>query len=600
VGLAAGILLYFQLENEPSLTVVLSSFACILSSLIGVRYLYRQHKLFTETACLFWVYALISLATGFTLAKVRIESLATPLLKEAIRSVEVTGTLIDIEHPDLKKPEKRRITIDQIQYDHVAPSQNLPTKIRVNTAAMKLDAEPGDQLKCRVSLLPLSPPVSLQGYDFQRQAYFAGIGAVGRVQSCQTLAKKAKTRLYQARYALTQQLRKHLPGPTGEIAEALITGDRSGIPKDIRQHFTDSGIAHILAISGLHVTLVAGIIFFLIRRGLALVPYLAENYLIKKWAAVIAMGATGLYLAISGYGFPAQRAFMMTTIALIGILYDRNPLSMRSLAIAATVILSLYPESILSISFQLSFAAVIGLVAVYEGGYQPLKDWIVRQSAQRWFRRPLGYGFGIILTTLVATLATTPFVVYTFKRFTLQAILGNLIAIPITSLWIMPSGVLAVLSLTMGGSDVLFWFWGLGIHWLSKSAEWIAALPGAAILVATPHPSFLILTTVGGLWLCLWRQRWRWLGIVPLIASVGFLFYNHHPHVYLAGDGSVIAYRFEKILYVSSEKRGRFYFEQWAREQGGLEIKPWLGLNMLILTTRRNFTRPEEDCITTL
>ena len=180
VGLAAGILLYFQLDNEPSPTVVLSSFACILTSLIGVRYLYRQHKLFTETACLFWVYALISLTTGFTLAKFRIEFLATPLLKEAIRSVEVTGTLIDIEHPDLKKPEKRRITIDQVQYDHANPSQNIPTKIRVNTAAMKLDAEPGDQLKCRVSLLPLSPPVSLQGYDFQRQAYFAGIGAVGR------------------------------------------------------------------------------------------------------------------------------------------------------------------------------------------------------------------------------------------------------------------------------------------------------------------------------------------------------------------------------------------------------------------------------------
>ena len=172
------------------------------------------------------------------------------------------------------------------------------------------------------------------------------------------------------------------------------------------------------------------------------------------------------------------------------------------------------------------------MVAVYEGGYQPLKNWIFHQPSQKWLRRPLGYGFGIILTTLVATLATTPFVVYTFNRFTLQAILGNLIAIPLTSIWIMPSGVLAVISLATGGSDTLFRVWGLGIHWLSKSAEWIAALPGAAIPIATPHPIFLGLTTLGGLWLCLWKQRWRWLGVVPLIASLGFLFYNHHPDIY--------------------------------------------------------------------
>ena len=341
-GMAIGIFLYFQLENEPSLTIVLLSAGFILSSIISTRHRFRHHKLLTETSLLFWVYALVSLTIGFTLAKARIELLSTPLLKETIHSIELTGTLVDIEHPDLKKPDKRRITIDQVQYNQAVPSQNLPTKVRLNTAALTVDAEPGDQLRCRVRLLPLSPPVSLQGYDFQRQAYFAGIGAVGRAQSCQTVAKTPKTQLYQQRYALTQKLRHHLSGPAGEIAAALITGDRSGIPKDIRQHFTDAGIAHILAISGLHVTLVAGIIFFLIRRGLALIPYLAENYQIKKWAAVVAIIATGLYLAISGYGFPAQRSFMMTTLVMVGILYDRSPLSMRSLAIAATIILSFY------------------------------------------------------------------------------------------------------------------------------------------------------------------------------------------------------------------------------------------------------------------
>jgi competence protein ComEC len=584
VGMASGILVYFQLSDEPSVLLTYSLFILSFSFLGGLYYFLRNKSVLTESPLLFIVYALLSIMTGFTVAKVRTDLLATPLLNEKVPSIEVTGTLDEVEHPDLKHENKRRIVLSNLSYQPPIDSRIVyPTKVRLNTASTKLDAEPGDEISCQVSLLPISPPVSLQSYDFQRQAYFNGIGAVGRVLTpCQTLHKKPKTQLYQWRYLLTQTLRHHLPGSTGEIAAALVTGDRSGIPKDIRQHFSDSGIAHILAISGLHVSLVAAIIFFMIRRGLAFIPFLAENYQVKKWAAVIALIATGLYLAISGYGFPAIRSFIMTGLVMIGILRDRNPISMRSLAIAATFILGFYPESILSVSFQLSFAAVIALVSAYEGGYQPLKDWMYNQPSQRWFRRPLGYSVGIIFTTLIATLATTPIVIYTFNRFTLQAILGNLIAIPLTSLWIMPLAVLSIFSLAVGGIDFLFSLWGYGIKLMMISAEKVAALPGAAILVPTPHPAYLILTTLGGLWLCLWQQRWRWLGIILLVGTTALIFYDHHPDIYLAGDGSVIAYRQNKTLYVSSEKQGKFFYEQWARELGGLPIKPWPLPNMLI------------------
>ena len=577
VGMALGILLYFHLPQEPSLALSLGILGFMVMGVAFGHYFFSHTKLFSSAGFRFCLYSLLSIILGFSLANIRTVYLRTPLLTKALKNIQLTGTLIDIEHPDLKKPDKRRFILSNIDYHNLAETKGkLPTKIRINAAKTQVQAVPGDRIRCQVTLLPLSPPTTLQGYDFQRQAYFAGIGAVGRLESaCQLVSNSPKTQLYQGRYHLTQALRHRLPGATGEIAAALITGDRTGIPKEIRQHFTDAGIAHILAISGLHVSLVAAIIFFLIRRSLACIPVLAENFFIKKWAAVVAIIATGFYLAISGFGFPAQRAFIMTLLVMLGILLDRNPLSMRTLAIAAIVILSLYPESILSISFQLSFAAVVALVAVYEGGYKPLKNWIYQDEKKQWYRRPIGYGAGIILTTLVATLATTPFIIHTFNRFTLQAMMGNLIAIPLTSFWIMPTAVLAVFSLNFGGIEWLFSLWGLGIRLLMGSAQFIAGLPGAAILVPTPHPAFLGLTSIGGLWLCLWQHRYRWWGLAPILASLAFLFYDCHPDIYLAGDGSVMAYSYQGSLYVSSEGRGKFYAEQWARERGGLPMKPW-------------------------
>ncbi len=524
----------------------------------------------------------MSIAIGFGLAKVRTSFLDTTMLNEKHKNAHFKACIHDVEQKKMENHYKLRLV-----FDHVESEQKLPVKLRLNLKLKENDPlrfiiKPGVCAEVKANLLPLSDPVSPQGYQFRRQAYFQGIGGVGQIKDikifdAESSRKAFGTILQKWRHDLTQELRTRIPGTSGEIAAAIVTGDRSGIPNVVRQNFADAGLAHILAISGLHLSLVAGLIFLIVRRGLSF--GLAELCPIKKWAAVIVILATACYLAISGFGFPAQRAFVMTSLIMVGILIDRNPLSMRSVAIAASLILVVWPESILSASFQLSFAAVVALIAVYEGGWNPLKKWSLQG---RWYRRVLIYFFGVILTTLVATVATTPFTIALFNRFTLQAILANLLAIPLTGLVIMPAAMLSVFSLSWGGVDLAYSFWQWGLDLLIAIAYWVSKMPGAAILVPTPSTLSMFCITMGGLWICLWRYSWRYFGLVSIGIGCFFSFFQNLPDVFSAGDGSVIAYRQKDVLYVSSLTKGAFFTDCWMKELGIAKKEQWPSLLVVL------------------
>lgn len=558
-----GISFYFSLSHEPTLALTLTFFFISFLGTIATFFFWRPHVIPFLLAL-----ALLSLTIGFAAAKIRTNMLATPFLLTKIENAKVTGRIVDIE----EQPNRHRLTLDDLTFsEEGAPLHKIRLSLPVTRS---LVATIGDRISCLASLLPLSDPVSLTGYNFRRQTYFQGISATGRIKGSVQLIEKQDNRLGLAttRYHLTQTIRHYLPGQTGEIAAALITGDRSGIDPGIRQAFTDAGLAHILAISGLHLTLVAGLVFLVFRRSLALIPHLAENYPIKKWTAVLVVIATFAYLAISGFGIPGQRAFVMITIVMMGILLDRNPLSMRLVAIAASIILLIRPESLLSASFQLSFAAVVGLIAAYEGGWAPLRQWSLEGG---YHRRLIAYGTGLVATTLIATLATTPYTIAIFNRFTLQTIAGNFLAIPLTSIWIMPAATLSVLSLPFGGCALFFHILSCGLEYLIHIAKTVSSWPGAAIVVPTPPSAFLGLITLGGLWICFWKGTWRWGGLI--LCSLGCLspFLHSPATIYAAGDGRVLAYRKEDILYVSDLKRGSFFTDQWVKELGLKQKKEW-------------------------
>lgn len=545
-------------------------------------FLFQRHR----TALLYLPMIPLSFAMGFVAAKIRTDQLATFFLSTAIETIKISGRIVDIE----EQPNRRRLTLDGITSSLILPIHKVRLSMPIN---QPLEALIGDRVYLQTSLLPLSDPVSVNGYNFRRQAYFQNLSATGRIKGKIQIIEKEKRYLWlvTARYGLTQTIRHHLSGQIGEIAAALITGDRSGIHPHIRQAFTDAGLAHILAISGLHLTLVAGLVFLTFRRSLALIPYLAENYPIKKWSAILVMIATFAYLAISGFGIPGQRAFIMISVAMIGILFDRNPLSMRLVAIAAIIILLFRPESLLSASFQLSFAAVIGLIAAYEGGWSPLRQWSLEGGISR---RLVTYGACLIATTLIATLATTPYTIAIFNRFTLQTIAGNFLAIPLTSLLIMPTAILSLLSLSFGGYDPFFQLLSLGLDYLIYIAQTISSWPGAAIAVPTPPMAFPGLITLGGLWVCFWQQPWRWGGLI--LCALGGLspLFQSHAVIYAAGDGSVLAYQQQGILYVSNLKRGSFFTDQWMKELGLKQKKEWLApevkIGNILLVRHRPYT----------
>jgi competence protein ComEC len=589
VGLGIGISVYFSLSIEPSLSLTLILFVFSLCGAIAA-YFYRNENIIPYLSSLI----LLSFNMGFTAAKIRTDWLNTPFLLKKIEDVEIEARIVDIE----EQPNRRRLTLDHLTF---LKDVSFLHKIRLTMPlSCPLTATIGDRVSLNTSLLPLLEPVSLQGYNFRRQAYFQGIGATGRIKSPVQIRVRQDNQLWlkTVRYQLTQTIRQHLPGQTGEIATALITGDRSGIHPTIRQAFTDAGLAHILAISGLHLTLVAGLIFLLFRRGLALIPTLAENYPIKKWTAVVVVLATFGYLSISGYGIPGQRAFVMISIVMLGILLDRNPLSMRLVAIAATVILLFRPESLLSASFQLSFAAVVGLIAAYEGGWGPLRAWSFEGG---YVRKIIAYAAGLIVTTLIATLATTPYTLAIFNRITFQAIVGNFLAIPLTSILIMPAATVSVISLSFGGSEMAFQVLSFGLKQLIDIAITVASWPGAAVLIPTPPPVFLGLVTLGGLWICIWKSPWRWGGLIPCGFACLSLFLHHPANIYAAGDGTVIAYTAKDTLYVSDLNRGTFYTDQWMKELGLKQKKEWfqdqLKVGPVLLIRSREYSRDSPSMI---
>jgi competence protein ComEC len=285
------------------------------------------------------------------------------------------------------------------------------------------------------------------------------------------------------------------------MAAALITGERRAIPEPVIDAMRDPGLAHLLAISGLHIGLVAGLLFGLVRAVGALVPALVLNHPVKKWAAAVALVGAFAYALVAGATLPTQRAFLMLSIALLGSLLDRRGITLRSVAWAALAVLAFQPEALLSASFQMSFAAVAALVAVYEG--YAARRLIAGTGGERGerslFTRLLFYAGGVALTTLVAGLATGPFAVYHFNRIADYSLVANLLAVPLTALWIMPWAIAGMAALPFGLETWALKPMGLGIELVVRIAETVAGWSGAVTLVPAMPTAGLAAVALGGL-----------------------------------------------------------------------------------------------------
>lgn len=564
VGFGAGIGGYFALPAEPALEIVL---AAPVPAVLAIWCL-REREV-TRWVCVLILMVLLGLAV----ATARTAILDTPMLTRTVWA-DVEGVVVGIE----RRPGDVRLTLDAVRLEGRGRAVGPVDRVRVVVRGERALPALGDRVALRARLSPPPLPSVPGGYDFQRAAFFDGLGAVGfAIGTIDIVSVHPRGGVLLAidriRAAVTERLTRALPGSAGSVAAALLVGDRAGLDEATSAAFRDSGLAHLLAISGLHMGLVAGTLFAVVRLALCLIPGLALRWPIKKIAAGAALAGSAVYLLLAGAPVPTQRAFGMTGIVLLAVLLDREAVTLRLVALAAFAILAVSPEAVVGPSFQLSFAAVIALVSVYEswrwragrGGSERGTTGVGRVVG-----RGAAYLGGVALTSAIATLATAPFITFHFQSFALGGIVANLVAVPLTAFVTMPAGIVALLAMPVGLERPALEMMGIGLDATLSVATGTVDLVGPAVSVNPLPTSGLVTIVLGGCWVAIWRTRLRWAGIVPMAAGALLWLTVAPPDVLISSDGrlSAVAVDRDHNWVISDARSNRFTRSTWERRWG--------------------------------
>ncbi len=563
-----GVALYFGLRAEPAPWLAAAAAVAALGLMVGLR---------RWPAMVLIGGLLTAVAIGFGAAQLRAYLVVAPVLERELAPVELSGRAIEI----LALPNGRRLLLDRLQIEDLAPEAT-PARLRIRVASGDEEIRPGDRVTLLAGVAPPSPPFAPGAFDFQRNAFFAGIGGYGFSYGAPRAIERAPATdgvidvllwIAELRQSITERILAVLPGDTGAVAAALMTGSQTAISEEVMIAMRDSGLAHLLSISGLHVGMVAGILFVGLRAALALVPALALRHPIKKWAAAAAIVATLVYTLLAGAPVPTQRAFLMTGLVLLAVLLDRSPFSMRAVAWAAAAILLLAPESLTGPSFQMSFAAVVALIAAYEASLEWRRQRRGEAGWPRWIAR---YAAGLAFTSLIAGAATTPYAVFHFGRMADYGVIANMLAVPLTGIWVMPWAVLAFLLMPFGAEALALVPMGWGVDAVILIARVVASWPGAAAPVPAMPLWGLALITGGGLWVCVWQRRWRLLGAAPIAIGIASIWLTPPPDLLVSGDGRLMGVRGgDGGLLLSSTRAEAFTAEGWLRRLGDEAAEPW-------------------------
>lgn len=451
----------------------------------------------------------------------------------------------------------------------------VPAKVRLQVRTeIAPGLVPGDRVTLRARLTPPPGPVMPGDYDFARRAYFERWGAVGYALSPVArqdggpagLGAGWAARVQALRESAAARFRGAQGSEAGAVAAALMTGLRGAIPERVAEDLRVAGLAHLLAISGLHVGLVAACLFFAVRAGLAAVPRLALVLPIKALAALGAWLGAGGYVLLAGLTVPTQRAFIMVTLALAALLLGRRPISLRLVAVAALAVLVLQPAALVSAGFQMSFAAALALTAAYEA----LAPRFARERRGGGLVRTVSLFFlGILFSTLVAEAAIAPFAAYHFQRFGLYGPVANLVAMPLMSLWIMPLGLISLLLMPLGLEGVAIVPMRWGIELVLATAEAVAAWPGAEWPLRAFGPTALLCFALAGLMVLLLAGRWVKL-LAPAVAGFGLWLVAQapQPDLIVDGRGERIALARDGRLWVQPLRGGDYERTRWRRRLG--------------------------------
>lgn len=418
------------------------------------------------------------------------------------------------------------------------PGTDRPIKLRLNLP-IELDRQEiaqGAQIRVRARLVPPAPPMLPGGYDFARTAWFSGLSATGSVIGPVAILEPGNSGgvLSRTQAGLSRHVRERLQGSAGAIAATLASGDRGAIAEDDAQAMRDAGLAHLLSISGLHVSAVIAAAYLLAIRLLALWQWLALRVRLPLLAAGASAVAGIGYTLLTGAEVPTVRSCIGAVLVLAALAIGREALSLRVLAVAALFVMVLWPESIVGPSFQMSFTAVMAIIALNTSA--PIRAFLAARD-ESWILRALRYLTMLFVTGVVIELALMPIALFHFHRAGIYGAFANVIAIPLTTLVSMPLIALAlVLDLVSAGAPA-WWLAGKSIGAMLALAHWVSSRPGAVTVLPAMGWGSIALFVAGGLWLAPWRARARFLGLIPVAAGVGSLMLLRPPDILISGDG---------------------------------------------------------------
>lgn len=569
-ALAAGIGLYFALPVEPGPWLLL------VLSLLGTTLIWfgRAFGLVLLAGVLLW---------GFVLAGVQSWRTATPLLAATTGEVIVTGRVLSVD----RSARARLVMILAPEQIEGIATDRLPKRLRLGLPEKMGETPPGARVTFKARLAPLPTPVAPGAFDYGRSLWLDGIGGTGRVTSAAVSLLEAAAPvasfdawLASIRSAMGQRIHAALTEPYASFAEALITGERSSIPPEINKTLLVSGLFHILSISGLHMWLVAGGVFWALRAALALVPALALRFPIRKWAAAAALLMGLFYMLLAEGGVATARSFIMVAIVFFAVLVDRPALSVRNLALAAVVILVLDPQAAIEASFQMSFCAVLGLVAFYEawaryrasrnGGDRAQGHWALRLAI--WAATAF---VASLVTSFIAGASSSLPAAYHFGRISPYGVIANGLAIPVVGILVMPFAMMAAVLMPLGLEQLPLAVMGKGLELVIVISNWVASLPGASEVVARPPLAAMVIISIGMMLLCLLAGPLRLLGLAAMAGgALLVLAGSPPPDLLVEATGANVALRDASGHIVPAQpRRARFAVEKWLQANGE-EVTP--------------------------
>ncbi|KDU97125.1 competence protein ComE [Komagataeibacter rhaeticus AF1] len=568
VLLAAGIALYFALPWEPGGTWAFGMGMLVVASVTG-RLLWGA-RLPVRMGC----GVVGACAAGLLVAWGQAHRMP-PFPDLPRRAVHLSGRVTGVDGQTLR--DGTRVSrvgladvrfLDGINIGMRPLRRQIMLRLRPDDPAVPVA---GDTLSARVLLAPPAFPAMPGGYDAQRRAWFGGLAGYGRalerVTSAHPRGPSGMAAWFRTlRQGLAQRIRTALPGPRGTIAATVLTGEDGVIDAETREAFADAGLAHLLAVAGLHLAIVMGLVMAVVRMGLALSEHAALFWPCRQIAGVAALLAGGGYVVLTGAHLPAQRSLIMAGLAVVALLAGRRPLSIRALAVAAAVLMVLAPEEVAELPLQMSMAAVMALVAGFDALRPVLSAW---GHDVMWMRR-VGARMGRpLLASVLAGSACLPVGMAHFGTVQPWFVLANLLAVPLMSVWIMPWGLVSLLLMPLGAEKLALAPMGWGIGVVAWLAHLVAGLPVARVSVPAMGGGGLVLFFAGLCWLCLWVGRARLLGALPVVLAVLSPWVGRMPVVLVAPDARMVGVvTGGQVLTGPGTHPDPFVLREWQRVTG--------------------------------